>query len=438
MKKFIAALLVLSLVVGATISVSAAPADTATAQDGDLIYTYNFKGEDGVFTPDGSRDFKAAYTADVSEDGTSVTIRSIPGATPATNNRNLWGGTLGNLTLTASDAYTLVYKAKANGTANANNLLAVAGVMKAFSTLDAYSEILSNRGNYDTGAETMKDTAIFEFAMGKSTFGVTAKASSLPKNIDVDAEGFMTVMVAYNGITGKIKAYVLSEDGDVRTESDWMEVWQVNGAPGKLAFMVYADKTAVDTTIKDARIYKGSGYGDDRQDITENPAREGYVFAGWYEDAEYTTPIDADVTEGKAFARYVREAVLSVKLQIIAGTKSDTPSTNLRLVTTVDSLEYRSVGFKVEVNGVVKADTSTRTVYQTIKGYKDGQGISYLPTRFSGESKYFMTHTLTGIPSADYDTKITVTPYWKTLDGTVVSGVARTFTINEIISGTAD
>ncbi len=270
MKKLMAVLLTLSMVIGAAISVSAAPADTAAAQDGDLIYTFNFKGEEGVFTPDGSTNFKAAYTAEVSEDGTSVTVKSIAGAVPATNNRNLWGGTLGNLELTAADAYTLVYKAKANGTANAENLLAVAGVLKAFSTLDGYSELLSNKGNYDTGAETMSDTANFAFSMGNSTFAAATKASALANGIDVDNDGFMTVMVAYNGISGKITAYVLSKEGDVENAEDWEKLWQANGNPGKLCFMVSAGTTAVDTTIKDARIYKGVGYGNDPV-VDDNP-----------------------------------------------------------------------------------------------------------------------------------------------------------------------
>ena len=263
MKKFIVALLLVSLIVGTTISASAAPADITKAKDKDLIYTYNFKGEDGVFTPDGSTNFKAAYTADVSEDGKAVTIKSIADAVPATNNRNLWGGTLEKLELTGADAYTLVYKAKANGAANADNILAVGGVLKAFSTLDSYSEILCNKGNYDTGAETMADTANFAFSMGNVTFGAATKASTLTKTIDVDVDGFMTMMVSYDGATNKIKAYVLSKDGSVKEATDWMEVWQANGNPGKLGFMVNAGTTVVDTTIKDARIYKGVGYGTD-------------------------------------------------------------------------------------------------------------------------------------------------------------------------------
>ena len=37
-------------------------------------------------------------------------------------------------------------------------------------------------------------------------------------------------------------------------------------------------------------------------------------------------------------------------------------------------------------------------------------------------SDYFKTFTLTGIPSSDYDTMIKVTPYWITMDGTLVRG----------------
>ena len=160
------------------------------------------------------------------------------------------------------------------------------------------------------------------------------------------------------------------------------------------------------------------------------PHKAGQVFGGWYEDAEFTLPLAEDVTEGQAYAKFVDEDVLSVKFQL----PIDATETKLRLVTTVDSLKYKKVGFKVEVDGLAKeGDFTSRTVYKTIIGYVDEKNVSYEPTCFSDESAYFMALTFKNIPVEVYEQTITVTPVWTTLDGTFVTGVERDIVIqNEL------
>ncbi len=167
------------------------------------------------------------------------------------------------------------------------------------------------------------------------------------------------------------------------------------------------------------------------------PEKDGYVFAGWFRDEDCTSPVAVDTVSGSAYAKWVTEDVLSVKAQVLAGTTAASESTDLRFLTTVDSLDYQKIGFRITINGNTNTPAST-SVYKTITARSDGAVVAKDPTVFSEVSEYFHTYTITKIPSSAFGTEITVTPCWTTLDGTVANGVARTLTVNEIISTIAN
>lgn len=159
------------------------------------------------------------------------------------------------------------------------------------------------------------------------------------------------------------------------------------------------------------------------------PTRSGYVFAGWYTDAQYTTPVESDVTIGQAYAKFVKSDVLTVKCQLPIDANRTEPTTTLRVVTSVDSLDYQYVGFNLEYT---LEDTNyqktfkTKNVYKTIKAIgDDGEEIIYHPDEFSTESRYMMALKINKIPREVYEVTLTLTPYWVTLDGTVVTGTTR-------------
>lgn len=161
----------------------------------------------------------------------------------------------------------------------------------------------------------------------------------------------------------------------------------------------------------------------------------GKVFAGWYKDEECTLPVygaadfDAD---GGAFAKFVDEDVLGIYFQITSGTTTASDETDLRLLTSVDSDKYQEVGFLFNVNEKTQPFT-TNKVYTEVYGYKeDGTQITYGPDKFSEESQYIMAFVLSEIPFEAFSTEINVTPTWKTLDGTVVSGPTKTFQMDKI------
>lgn len=150
---------------------------------------------------------------------------------------------------------------------------------------------------------------------------------------------------------------------------------------------------------------------------------EGYLFAGWFTDDTCSTALTPGSTATKAYAKYVDNKILGVKAQITAGTTKDSSETSMRFVTTVDSVDYQEVGFYIQPEGSEQKKCGSETVYEKIMAVGDsGTILNYTPTEeFSSSSKYFMTYTLYGIPNVDFSVKITVIPYWVTLDGTIVT-----------------
>lgn len=182
------------------------------------------------------------------------------------------------------------------------------------------------------------------------------------------------------------------------------------------------------------------------------PTRKGYLFAGWYTTTEIPEidPKDYDASAEKAmkvaiidsvpddvetvYALFVPEEVLTVKAQIsgnLIDEKNDNDTTgSIRFVTTVDSLMYRQVGFKVEYknsNGEQKTLTSvSNTVYEKLNAVdiegKVVKELSYLPTQFCSVSKYFKACTVTNLSAKNFTREFTVTPFWVTMDGSCIYG----------------
>ena len=90
----------------------------------------------------------------------------------------------------------------------------------------------------------------------------------------------------------------------------------------------------------------------------------------------------------------------------------------LRFVTTVDTLAYGTVGFRIKC-GDQYAEVPMSTVYSSIIGADE----TYTPDAVGYEnSEYFAVFTLTDIPA---DTEFTVEAYVITANGTVIYGAAR-------------
>lgn len=158
------------------------------------------------------------------------------------------------------------------------------------------------------------------------------------------------------------------------------------------------------------------------------PTQTGKVFAGWYTDSTCKTPYTAKT--GSAYAKFVNADVLSVKVQLSAGTTASTEKTNLRIVTTVDSLNYTNVGFKVTI-GNKTVDITSKTVFKKIVAQTADESFDYNPSDICPDSAYFMTAVISNIPNAAFGTKIDIVPFWTTFDGAVVTGAQKRFAVQD-------
>ncbi len=188
---------------------------------------------------------------------------------------------------------------------------------------------------------------------------------------------------------------------------------------GNKAVTIYLDNFRLLTYYENAfEFYSAGTYPQDM---------EGKVFAGWYQKENPRYPIcsSEEFGESGAYARFVDDDVLSAKWQITKGTTSDMATTDLRLVSTVDTLFYRLAGFQVTVNGKMQPLVSN-TVFERILA----DGEYYTPNEtFGNVSKYFTVFEITQIPNSAFGTGIKVEPVWTTMDGTVVTGKTTTAVI---------
>ena len=151
---------------------------------------------------------------------------------------------------------------------------------------------------------------------------------------------------------------------------------------------------------------------------------DGYVFAGWFTDADCTKALEGT---GSAYAKYVDKAVLTVKAQIKNGAAT-AETTSMRFVTTVDSLNYKSVGFVIN-----NVDKTLKTVYSNLYVVGDSSVMTKTPADVSNTSvsAYFAAFTVNNIHKDKYSAEFNVTPYWITLDGTRVSADTVVKTVSQ-------
>lgn len=178
---------------------------------------------------------------------------------------------------------------------------------------------------------------------------------------------------------------------------------------------------------------------------TEPIPPEGYTdykFAGWFLDVD-CAQVDAlgeDVTsegiqEGTTYyAKFVSKGILTIKAQVKAGTTFDpaeTPKSDIRFVSTVDSSDYKCVGFDFLINGKDRSTGEITTVYKKLYAVSDtNEVLGYTPKAFHSMSEYFFAWNVRNVPNAAFGQGMAAKPYWITLDGTKVYGTEDTKTVN--------
>ncbi len=276
MKKLLIAVLVASLVFAAIIPLSAESdgvEDYATAANGELLYTVDFSGEDGAFSPALASNAEGGYNFTVTDEGYTLTIEGIPGTGNANGGKarpGFWGGSIIGLPANANTSYTMMYKVNANqvlgdGTqANydaKNNSVGFGGWI--FDSTD-WTQSYNNYSNHNTNHADQRAA----LSKAHAKLNSYAMFSSLGATFDVDNDGFVTMLLEFNVEAGKFTSYILKDEcaTEMETKSSWIQIEQQamtidgNDAFGFTAYFCYPD--SIKTTIKDVEIYKGDIFGE--------------------------------------------------------------------------------------------------------------------------------------------------------------------------------
>lgn len=141
----------------------------------------------------------------------------------------------------------------------------------------------------------------------------------------------------------------------------------------------------------------------------------GKLFAGWFTDESYTTPAYLGcVTEDMTiYAKYVSDSFLHTKF-----VQQRWIGSEVFLFTAVDSYDYAEVGFLVNGEAVPNE-------------YMGSQYSMYSARALFGSGVGKNAILVVGSYSAgelELGSQLTITPYWVTMDGTMVYGPARTLT----------
>lgn len=191
---------------------------------------------------------------------------------------------------------------------------------------------------------------------------------------------------------------------------------------------------------------------------------QGYLFAGWYTTEGAAIESVSAVEQGATniTAKFVAAHLAGVACQVRADIQNaGVETTNLRIVSAVDSPNYKAVGFNIygrhdnNKDGIYTewlmysydADkkAETKKVYTGLQVYNTNAEGNLVPDGapktpadvFGAEATgfYFTTMSLNGIPKASYGTTVVIKPYWITLDGTIVEGMGEFNRVQDGIDG---
>jgi len=227
-------------------------------------------------------------------------------------------------------------------------------------------------------------------------------------------------------------------------------------------------QAVANTTFKE-RISAHKALAYTATDATDNT---GYLFAGWYtmvlqDDGETYKPGEVieevgSITES-VFAKFVPSYLAGIACQVDVNS-SDAAKRNLRVVSLVDSKDYKAVGFNVygrydkDGNGTneyewlmyqYSSETTNKAestkVYVGLNEYSNGSTeptVKYPKDLFGDKADgfFFTTVSIGGIPTNFFDATMAVKPYWITQDGTYVEGMGEFNRINDSkdMNGDAD
>lgn len=188
------------------------------------------------------------------------------------------------------------------------------------------------------------------------------------------------------------------------------------------------------------------------QTLVDAQKKAGYLYAGMYSEFDETNTDNASTSvkfpkDGEKYlVKFIPSEVLTIKAQVsdvlFDEVVTNDTSSSIRMVTSIDSVEYKHVGFIIK-KGDGDPSYAKTTYYVQKKLYAIDYDTNitndellktakeYTPQElFHAESTFFKTWTIKKIPDTAYNTDITIVPYYITFDGTEVQGTTGIKTVN--------
>ncbi len=286
---------------------------------------------------------------------------------------------------------------------------------------------------FASAAEIQAGSAIATVVFDAGCTDADVTISTIERNADLSLSESVSAVVNGCGHSWGAPSWSWSDDLSTATatfvcEKDGTHVVSVTDDIIVRELRAPADNSVIYTYARVAEVT-----GPDGEVYTDERTQEG-LFAGWYTDetfAEYYTSAPEDLQA--AYAKLVDPDILKVKFQLKNSALATDESTVLRVLTTVDTLNYSKVGFVVtytDGNGNAVSKTfETSTVYKKITGTGELGPINYEPTVFSPDSTRFCAFNLT-VPCNLFAVQIKYTPFWTTCDGTTVLGQTGALTLS--------
>lgn len=329
MKKLIVTLLAIALLctfaLPALADENSPVKDYATAEDGELLYTFDFSGKDGVLDLRniGGKHADEYFYYIPSADGTSLQVygREDAGEDKYTA---YYGATIPSLEANFSTTYTFTYKVAMHGKGGRDNSVGIGAYFTSGytdSSLSAYHLY----GNYSTSSFTgdistrRSSLSINNMKQNEYVMWSTLRA------YEVDEDGFITAMLVYEGATLTLTAYIRAEGaGDGSKESDWVKVEELIYVPGDdcMGFFIYAYYVdIVNVTVKDAKLYKGKIFASDEPVVepTEEPTEAPTTKPTSAPATQPTTPTTAttEAPEAEAAGEFPVGAVIGIVAAVV-------------------------------------------------------------------------------------------------------------------------
>lgn len=193
-------------------------------------------------------------------------------------------------------------------------------------------------------------------------------------------------------------------------------------------------------------------YWSDKDGEAKAPVKSGYIFAGWYTSSNaenFTALKEADINSDaipteNTYAKFVSDDILSVKTMVEGKIETESSNiiaaqdsngsddyTDLRFLSSVDSKNYQEVGFEYRLGGGTTQTKEMTKIWSQLRKNPNGNDTITASQIFGTGAYAFIALDVTDVYEVNFDKIVYVRPYWVTMDGTKVMGMAKNVRVED-------